>query len=120
MTRGATVLMAVVLMIGLSSPCAYASDALRKFSRGVTNVVTGWLEIPIQISQTTEQEGSIAGSTVGLVKGIAHGIGRTLVGLVEVVTFPFPNHTGDENVGEDIYGPLIEPEFVLLRRADID
>ena len=113
-------IVAVILAGGMmyASP-AHAGNALTKLGRGVGNAATGWMEIPSQVAQVNEAEGSIAGMSVGLVKGFAYGIGRTLVGLAELVTFPIPNHVarpGDFRA--DSYDPIIQPEFVDFRRGD--
>lgn len=99
------------------SLCAPPADAavedgpLRKLTRGFLNLATGWLELPVQVGKITEQKGSFPGMTEGLARGVVLGLGRTLVGAVETVTFPIPNPTTG-------YGPIIEPEYVILRDAD--
>lgn len=82
-----------------------------KLGRGVANLVTGWLELPAEITKTTERSGSLAGVTVGFARGVFFGIGRTVVGAFETLTFPFPT-------GAAGYGPLVRPEFVTFREAD--
>lgn len=84
---------------------------LRKLGRGAANLATGWLELPFQILRTTEGSGAFAGASVGFTRGLAFGVGRTLVGALEVVSFPLPNPTTG-------YRPIIEPEFVTFRDAD--
>lgn len=105
---------AVIVCLVLSSDTAFASienGPIRKLGRGVTNITTGWLELGAQVFRTTEMDGSLAGATIGLGRGIVWGVGRTLVGAIELVTFPIPNPiTG--------YGPVIKPEFVKFRDAD--
>lgn len=103
----------IVCFVLLSSP-AFASiedGPIRKLGRGAVNLTTGWLELATQVFRTTETQGSLAGVTIGLGRGIVWGIGRTLVGAIELVTFPIPNPT----VG---YGPVIKPEFVKFRDTD--
>jgi len=86
-----------------------------KLARGAANTLTGILEVPFQITQTTEREGSLAGLSVGVVRGVARALKRTLIGVYEAVTFPLPNYP----VGEkDSYAPILEPEFVIYRQAD--
>lgn len=76
----------------------------RKLGRGVANVATGVLEIPRQMAHTIEQDGIIAGLTVGTVKGVGWAVSRELVGIYEVATFIMPQ--------PDEYGVILEPEFV--------
>ena len=116
-------LAAVVVVVGLTllgAPEARASNdnPLRKLTRGITNILTGWIEIPFQISRTTETEGSISGTTIGFVKGLAFGIGRTGVGVLEAVTFILPNHVSKNGSNEEAYGPIVQPEFVVFRNAE--
>ena len=109
----------VFLLIAAAAQPSYASTPFSKLGRGLGNIVTGWLEIPVQIMQTTESQGSFAGTFVGSIKGLAFGIGRTLMGAFETVTFILPNHaSGPDAQGEDDYGPIIEPEFVIFRSGD--
>ena len=89
---------------------------LQKLTRGAANALTGWLEVPSQILWTTEVEGSAAGVSVGAARGLGLGIKRTVVGVFEAATFLLPNYS--TRGGGDSYGPLIQPEFVILRPAD--
>ena len=84
---------------------------VQKLGRGVVNLTTGWMELFMQVFKTTEKSGSWAGVTVGIGKGLVLGLGRTLVGAIEIVTFPVPNPTTG-------YEPVIEPEFVTFRDSD--
>ena len=88
-----------------------AAGPFRKLGRGAANIVTGWMEIFYEPMKMTEHSGSIAGMTVGVAQGLFLGVGRTLAGAFEVISFPAPNPHGG-------YGPLIEPEFVTFREAD--
>ena len=102
----------VCLVLYTDSACASIENGpIRKLGRGVVNLTTGWLELGAQVARTTEMEGSLAGATIGLGRGVVWGVGRTLVGAIELVTFPIPNPlTG--------YDPVIRPEFVKFRDAD--
>ena len=94
----------VVAMIGMATQC-YAQDAAKKLGRGLANVLTGWVELPKNIYDTSVEENALSGMTMGLAKGLGMTIVRTGAGVYEVVTFPLP-------VPED-YQPVLEPEFVL-------
>jgi putative exosortase-associated protein (TIGR04073 family) len=73
-----------------------------KAGRGMSNVTLGFLvEWPKTVILETEASGPLFGLTVGLIKGMGLGLGRTLVGAYEVATFPLPN-------GSD-FGPVLEP-----------
>lgn len=94
-----------VLMVALNLQLCFAGDALRKLSRGVANLATGWMEFPSQIMKETENSGSLAGLTVGPIKGLAKAFGRTLAGAYETATFIIPFPRG--------YEPVTEPEFIF-------
>lgn len=69
--------------------------ATRKLSRGVANVLFGGLEVPYQISVVTKNEGSTAGATHGVIRGVQYTGRRFIYGLYEIFTFPFPTTKGD-------------------------
>lgn len=69
----------------------YTTQITDKFARGFANTVTGWVELPKEISNTSKASNIGMGLTVGLVKGIMHTVGRTVVGAVDLVTFFVPS-----------------------------
>lgn len=79
--------------------------AFTKLTRGFMNIVTGWVEIPKRIHETSQASGAAAGFTWGLLRGFGHGFIRTAAGAYELVTFPFPAPPG--------YEPVIQPEYVF-------
>ncbi|MEN6625095.1 MAG: exosortase system-associated protein, TIGR04073 family [Candidatus Sumerlaeia bacterium] len=86
----------------------HSSDAgkmMHKLGRGVTNVLTCWVEVPRGIAIKFEELDPFSGLIVGGVQGIGWGFARFATGVYEVVTFPFPVPAG--------YRPMIEPEFVV-------
>ena len=78
---------------------------LQKGARGVVNTVTGWVEVPKRIHETSVTDGALAGFTWGLLRGLGYGFIRTAAGVYELVTFPFPAPPG--------YAPVIDPEYVF-------
>ncbi len=79
-----------------------AAGAWEKAGRGLGNLTLGFLvEWPKTVVLETEAHGPAFGLTVGLIKGMGLGVGRTLVGVYDLVTFPLPN-------GSD-YAPVLEP-----------
>jgi putative exosortase-associated protein (TIGR04073 family) len=110
--RNAWVAVLVVSGLGaLGGPapvCAEPMDAGKAFSkltRGAVNLVTGWVEIPKRIQETSQDSGAAAGFTWGLLRGLGYGFIRTAAGGYELVTFPFPAPPG--------YEPVINPEYVF-------
>ena len=84
----------------------HARGAGTKLVRGAANLVTGWVEIPKRMHETSQRSGAFAGFTWGLVRGLGRGFIRTLGGAYEVITFPFP--------APPHYQPIIQPEYVFL------
>ena len=100
------------------APQAQASDPVRKLGRGLANIAFGWAEFPVQIARFTEISGSVSGLTVGSVKGLVRALARSAVGVLETATFLIPNGSKAGRIDGDPYGPLFEPEFIILRQAD--
>jgi len=69
----------------------YATDSGAKFSRGLANTVTGWGEIPKNIANESRDKNAIVGITYGTLKGAAHTVGRTAVGVFDLATFFVPS-----------------------------
>lgn len=84
----------------LSSQVVYAQSYQNimgeKFVSGIANVATGVVELPKNIVLTSQEKGIHYGMTIGVVSGVAHTIGRTVVGLMDVITFMIP--TGPSSV----------------------
>lgn len=97
------VFICLVVFLAVSS-VSYADTPLTKFGRGLANAFTCPFEIVKNMSETIDEQGPIAGLTVGLVKGIYHTGIRALVAAYEVVTFPFP-------FPEDYKPILTDPEY---------
>ncbi|WP_243373717.1 exosortase system-associated protein, TIGR04073 family [Geotalea sp. SG265] len=84
-------------------PEAIAEKMSFKLVRGLTNVVTGVVEIPKQSYLTVRDRGKI-GYVVGPIKGGAMALYRTLLGAVETVFFMVPQ--------PGYYDPMVNPEYV--------
>ena len=82
-----------------------ARQALAKLARGFINVITGWVEIPKGADETSKTSGPAVGLTWGLMRGLGHSFIRTVGGVYEVVTFPFP--------APPEYKPVMRPEYVF-------
>ena len=101
-----------MMAVGLMAPAAPASSDLgvgqnpvRKLGRGLANILSSPLEIPLGMVGANRVDGAIAGATVGTLYGLTAGLMRLAAGAVEVVTFPAPL----PGIG---YDPIIEPEFL--------
>ncbi|MBO7620159.1 MAG: exosortase system-associated protein, TIGR04073 family [Victivallales bacterium] len=75
-----------------------------QFGRGVCNILFGALEIPFNIIRLTNEEGDLPGISKGVGLGFWRFACREVVGVVELVTFPFG------------WSPIIEPEYVVQKK----
>lgn len=97
-----------LLLVGglfmLNCGLLYAGDPVTKLGRGITNIATGWIEIPKEISKEV-RDSDIGAFIIAPFKGFGKAIARTLAGALETVTFiiPLPRH----------YESVIEPPLVL-------
>ena len=88
--RGLTVAAAIAVVLFAGAGTTWAQDSVHKLGRGLTNVFTGWIEVPTQVYRGAQQANPVVGTGAGLFKGIANTILRAVVGLYDVVTFPIP------------------------------
>jgi putative exosortase-associated protein (TIGR04073 family) len=102
------ILIIIFMVIFFASTKSYADNFFDKLKRGVVNTLTGWLEIPKKIIETSREETLFKGLTVGLAKGIGRGVARTAVGLCETTTFMAPIPKKD-------YEPIMIPEHVFKK-----
>ncbi|MFH1753162.1 MAG: exosortase system-associated protein, TIGR04073 family [Candidatus Omnitrophota bacterium] len=101
----------IVSVILVSTPAAYAASndllegMFQKLGRGVVDVLTGWIELPAQISKGYSEglagdgRRKTLGAGVGIIKGISNSCGRTFSGLSDIVTFWAANPADNEGVG---------------------
>ncbi|MFA6142234.1 MAG: exosortase system-associated protein, TIGR04073 family [Candidatus Omnitrophota bacterium] len=102
--KGIIICVAVFMILNIAN-AGYAQDMGKKIYRGLANIVTGWVELPKNIYDTSVEDNPLSGLTIGLAKGVGMTIVRTGAGVYETVTFPFPIPEG--------YAPVLEPEFVF-------
>ncbi len=95
----------VISAVLLVSAVCFAQDPFTKLGRGVANTLTGWVELPKNIYNTSVEDNAFSGLTLGLARGVGMSIVRTGGGLYEIVTFPFP-------LPQD-YQPILQPEYVF-------
>lgn len=74
-----------------------------QFGRGVCNILFGVFEIPANIIRVNNEEGDMAGISKGLGLGVWRFVCREVVGVVELVTFPFG------------WEPIIQPEYMYQK-----
>lgn len=89
---------------GYTDPMACGSPAT-KLGRGVTNVLTGWMEFPKHtiMGVFSCNVTPLEGGAVGVFRGFGRAVERTGIGFYETLTFPIPG-----------YAPLLCPEYISL------
>jgi putative exosortase-associated protein (TIGR04073 family) len=92
-----------------------SNGPLRKLGRGIANVAFSPFEILIQPYEVNKEEGGIFALTYGVLKGAFYFLTRAVVGVVDIVTFPFPLPGASPSGFKEEwgYGPLMQPELVF-------
>ncbi|PWB81303.1 MAG: exosortase system-associated protein, TIGR04073 family [Candidatus Methylomirabilota bacterium] len=110
MTRSWVVAIVLVALAGRAGSVAFAGDepvatsATKKAVRGATNAALGVVtEVPKTVYYDALEDGPLYGLTVGALEGLSWGIARTLTGVYEIVTAPFPIPEG--------YRPIYQPQY---------
>ena len=88
---------------------------MMKLARGIANVALSPVELPIAWNETNNELGGVAGLFYGTLKGVCCIFARIGVGVVDIVTFPFPlpNCPDDPNGYGSGYGPILTPAWVI-------
>lgn len=81
-------------------PASYGEGVGMKAASGLANMTLGWVELPKNMINTSNQVNVALGVTGGVLKGLLHTVGRTVGGVVDLLTSPFPAR------------PLVQPPFV--------
>jgi len=87
----ACVLSGAAMLASTARAESYLEGFTNKFSQGVANMATGFIEIPKNIINITEERNIFVGMTWGLFRGTMHGVSRTLVGGIEFISSPIPS-----------------------------
>ena len=102
-------LLLVILLVTLSHT-AFAveiedSGPMRKLQRGFVNVALSPMELSTELAKEKKENPETMPPSwlAGIARGSAFMVGRALVGIYEIVTFPIP-------LPKD-YGPVLQPEF---------
>lgn len=82
---------------------ARADDMGTKACRGLAGVTLGFLELPGNMVDISNNKGVLLGCSEGFLKGLVMIPLREMVGTYEVLTFPFEIEKG--------YQPVLPPEY---------
>ena len=75
----------------IQSPPGHRFNWSRKLSRSFGNVAFAFMEVPTRWRYTYENEGPLAAFSDAVIEGPKRAFVRTLYGVYEFVTFPFPS-----------------------------
>jgi putative exosortase-associated protein (TIGR04073 family) len=84
----------------IASATTYPDRMGTKLGNGLANIVTGIVEIPKAVINGNRKSGAAYAATGGVMTGMVHMMGRTLLGAADLVTFMIPTK------------PIITPDFV--------
>jgi len=70
---------------------SYFTGFGNKLSQGISNMATGFIEIPKNVINISSEQNMFVGLSWGLLRGVGHGVSRTLVGAAEFITSPIPS-----------------------------
>ncbi len=79
----------------------YGAKIAGKFGIGLINATTGIVEIPKTMMVESEKEGIGMGLSLGFLQGMVNMMGRTVLGMVDMLSFPIPTK------------PMVEPPVVF-------
>lgn len=71
-------------------PCSYGQKINEKSLRILSNLGLGVMEIPKNVIIVTNDNNIFLGLTWGVVKGVAHTVGRSVNGVADLLTLPLP------------------------------
>jgi putative exosortase-associated protein (TIGR04073 family) len=82
--------MAALCRADIHDPPSNDQGPTRKLGRGLSNLVFGIAELPVQITTVNTMEGNSAAAGYGVVRGVGRSVMRIGAGLFEILTFPAP------------------------------
>jgi putative exosortase-associated protein (TIGR04073 family) len=102
-------LVAVLLLMPLAAhaepqPETILEKMAIKLTRGVTNILTGPVELPKQVILTGRDMGPLGYFVIGPLKGVGMTLYRGTIGAVETIFFTVPQ--------PGYYDPTIDPAYV--------
>ena len=110
MKRSSKILIAILVLLAFSLPLMAAEVEIqgegtpqRKLQRGFLNVALSPIEISHELSKEVRNDTFPPSWVAGLGRGSIYAVGRALVGVYEMVTFPLPYPAN--------YKPVLQPEF---------
>lgn len=86
----------------------YPTKISNKLLRGVGNTAFCWCEIPIEINREIQSTDPFTGFFTGLVRGLWFTGTRLVLGVVDIVTFPFDTFSNNYQSVQRTEFPFID------------
>ena len=110
-----SLLLPALLLTGLAvtamaDPPANDHRPTRKLGRAFSNMILGWSEIPVTISQVNRLQGNEAAAGYGTVKGVTRAFARFGAGFYELLLWPIP-------VCKGTYQPALRTDIPWIQQG---
>lgn len=69
---------------------SYLGGFTSRVSQGFANTTFSFIEIPKNVVNITHDQNILLGSSWGLLRGVAHTVSRTVIGVAELIASPIP------------------------------
>lgn len=89
----AFILSSALLSIGTANAeeeQSYLTGFSDRVSQGLANTTTGFVELPKNVINVSNDSNIFVGMTWGVLRGVFETVGRTTVGVAELITAPIP------------------------------
>ena len=97
-SKKAYLVTALVILFTFSMPSqaensdGYGEHFQNKLGHGFANMTMGFIEIPKNIINISDDSGFLVGVSLGTLRGILQGVSRTLIGVADLLSSPFPTN----------------------------
>ncbi|MBL7069220.1 MAG: exosortase system-associated protein, TIGR04073 family [Candidatus Omnitrophica bacterium] len=105
MRRPIKIFVIILILTSFWIGASHAAGPFTKLGRGLTNLATGWIEMPLTMQRECQKQDYMTGIFYGFPAGLFRAFLRTGAGIYEIISFPFPVPNN--------YETIIEPEFII-------
>jgi putative exosortase-associated protein (TIGR04073 family) len=102
-----TLLLVPAAFADIQDPPANDYGPTRKLGRGISNFFLGGAELTVTVATINTKEGNAAAAGYGVVRAVGRTHMRHIVGLIEILTWPFP-------VWRDSYRPMLPSDIPYI------
>jgi putative exosortase-associated protein (TIGR04073 family) len=98
-----SLLLVPIALADIHDPPSNDYGPTRKLGRGLSNFFFAPAEVFVTVGKINKDEGNSTAASYGIVRGVGRSMTRHFVGLIEILSFPFP-------IQRDTYYPLLPDE----------